>query len=308
MKKWILKAIVQKTISFLPKSQQLNFFFQKYVTKGVQLSDEYFYDRLEHAKNHINSYRKWTNKYTASSSLELGTGWYPVIPISLYLIGVQHIHTLDISPLMTKERILTTIERILESYNQGTLQEYYIPDTGKLAQLEYLSKHGTALTFEALLQELQMTYLIEDARDTKLPNDSMDLIHSNNTFEHIYPTILKPILSEFNRVLQKKEGIQSHFIDMSDHFAHFDTSITIYNFLKFSTSKWKIIDNAIQPQSRLRIDDYIEMYRSLALPIVDSWYRAGDVEALKTVDIHPDFLKYSLERNAISHCHFITKM
>jgi hypothetical protein len=58
MKKWILKAIVQKTISYMPFSSSINYVFQKYVTKGVYLTDEYFYDRLGHAKAHIEAYNK----------------------------------------------------------------------------------------------------------------------------------------------------------------------------------------------------------------------------------------------------------
>lgn len=56
MKKWILKAIVQKTISFLPFKHRINYFFQKHITKGVNLGDEYFYDRLEHARQHLQNY------------------------------------------------------------------------------------------------------------------------------------------------------------------------------------------------------------------------------------------------------------
>ena len=52
MKKWKQKAIVQKIISYLPFGQNINYLFQKYVTKGENLNDEYFLDRLNHAKTH----------------------------------------------------------------------------------------------------------------------------------------------------------------------------------------------------------------------------------------------------------------
>ncbi len=87
MKKWILKAIVQKTISFLPFKHQINFLFQKYVTKGVYLSDEYFEDRLIHAANHLKGSKKLSGNTVPDKTLELGTGWYPVVPIVFYLCG-----------------------------------------------------------------------------------------------------------------------------------------------------------------------------------------------------------------------------
>ena len=64
-----------------------------------------------------------------------------------------------------------------------------------------------------------------------LQKESVDFICSNNTFEHIPQEILRDILVEFKRVLHPN-GLMSHFIDMSDHFAHFDSRITIYNFLQ----------------------------------------------------------------------------
>ena len=51
----------------------------------------------------------------------------------------------------------------------------------------------------------------------------------------------------------KPDGLHSHFIDMSDHFAHMDSSISIYHFLRYSEAQWKRIDNSIQPQNRWRL-------------------------------------------------------
>ena len=84
MATWKIKAVVQKVISFLPASHKINYLFQKYITKGVILSDEYFYDRLGHAAFHAKAFIQNKSK-TPNSTLELGTGWYPVVPISMYL-------------------------------------------------------------------------------------------------------------------------------------------------------------------------------------------------------------------------------
>ena len=72
MKKWKQKAIVQKIISYLPFSRKINFLFQKYVTKGVTLSDEYFYDRLGHVSGHIKSYQQYAENAIPANCLEIG--------------------------------------------------------------------------------------------------------------------------------------------------------------------------------------------------------------------------------------------
>ncbi len=308
MKKWILKAIVQKTISYLPFSHNINYIFQKYVTKGVYLSDEYFYDRLGHAKEHIDAFALHSTQKTPSSCLELGTGWYPIVPICFFLIGVEKTYSVDISFLTSKERIKTTLEKILDAEKKGRLRNYIQYDLTKLEELQAILENYQALSLENILEKLHLIYLIEDARQLSLADNSIDLVNSNNTFEHIYPEILIPILADFKRVVNKKNGIMSHFIDMSDHFAHFDKTINIYNFLQYSDATWARIDNSIQPQSRLRFEEYKQIYRDLEIPISTESYRLGNIVDLAKVKLDDKYAKNSKESNAISHCHFISVM
>ena len=147
--------------------------------------------------------------------------------------------------------------------------------------------------------------LLADARNLSIENDAIDFICSNNTFEHIPREILSAILLEFKRVLHPK-GMMSHFIDMSDHFAHFDSSITIYNFLKFSKKNWSLLDNSIQPQNRLRFRDYLEMYQLCELPVSREEIRKGSLEELGKVKVHAEFSGYTPQELAISHAYIIS--
>lgn len=307
MKIWVLKAIVQKTISYLPFSNSINYLFQKYVTKGVYLTDEYFGDKIGHAKDHIDSYRKYCGKDFPESSLEIGTGWYPVVPISLFLCGTDKIYSVDISALTNKERILTTVQKFKLYHDSGKLASFVPFKKERYEVLEQILKSADSLTLDQITAMLNLTYMVKDARKLPFENESIDLVNSNNTFEHIYPEILTPILKEFKRIV-KREGLQSHAIDMSDHFAHFDKSINIYNFLRFSDSRWSMIDNSIQPQSRLRFYDYVKIYSDLDIAITEQSYRKGDLEALKTIPLDPKYKTHTPEEVAISHCYLVSKM
>src|ERR1051325_9580592 len=121
--KWIAKAIVQKGISFLPYSHTINFLFQKYVTRGVYLSDEYFEDRLIHCANHYKNFRKY-NSTRDFSHLEIGTGWYPVVPAGMFLYGAASITTVDLTRLSTEEYTHITLRKFLEYYHSGRLQKF----------------------------------------------------------------------------------------------------------------------------------------------------------------------------------------
>lgn len=308
MKKWILKAIVQKIISYLPLKHKFNYFFQKYVTKGVDLTDEYFFDRLKNASNHIKSYMKISGKMFPENCLELGTGWYPTVPLTYFLTGADRIFSVDISFLTSKKRIKNTLEKFIICNQKGILSNYinFIPE--RLSILENLLQNYEQYSLEEVLQKLKITYLIEDARKLSLNENSINLISSNNTFEHIYPHILKPILTEFKRVVNKENGVMSHLIDMSDHFSHLDKSINVYNFLQFSDNQWKWIDNSIQPQSRLRIYDYRTIYQDLNIPITEEVFSDGNLNELNSIKLDDKFSDKSLKEIAISNCHFISDM
>ena len=306
IKKWVLKAIVQKGISFLPNSHRLNFFFQKHITKGVELTDYYFEDRLIHAKKHIDSFDKYAT-VDLKTTLELGTGWYPVVPIAMFLRGAERIYTADISSLTNPENILTTINYFIDYHSKGKLRNYLKVDENRMATLIALSKGSQTIDIQLVKDKMNIGFLIGDIRKVVLKNQSIDLIHSNNTFEHVYPNVLKGILNKF-KTLASKGGIMSHFVDMSDHFAHFDTSINIYNFLRFSNQQWNWIDNSIQPQNRWRLSDYLSLYKELSIDISETDLREGNINEVKSIKLAHQFQKYDLKDLAVSHCYLISKM
>jgi len=308
LSKWKLKAVVQKTISFFPQQEKLNYFFQKYITRAVNLNDEHFANKMMHSQDHIKFFNKHGITHPQMQIIELGSGWYPVVPIMMYLSKSGQVTSVDIQSWMTKETQLTTIRKFIEWREKGKLQKYITNiDEERWNTLVEIDQNPGNHNLETINKSIGLKLLLQDARSLKLKDQSIDFICSNNTFEHIYPNVLNGILLEFKRVI-KPGGVMSHFIDMSDHFAHFDKSITIYNFLKYSEKKWKLIDNDIQPQNRLRFKDYLTMYEKIALPITETEIRKGNLEDLRKQKIHQEYSNYSEAELAISHCYIISKM
>jgi SAM-dependent methyltransferase len=307
MAKWQLKAIVQKTISFLPYKEKVNFFFQKYVTKGVYLNDEHFEYKLDAARDHIRFYNKYgeTKRHDAIA-LELGTGWYPIVPTILYLSDFKESVSVDISNWMNVDRQIIAFTRILEYYDRGLLKNY-APEVNveKIEVLRNICKNRNQFTIDEINEKINLRYLIMDATSLNFGNDHFDFICSNNTFEHIYKSVLEKILSEFKRVL-KEDGVMSHFIDLSDHFAHMDGSINIYNFLQFSQRQWNFIDNSIQPQNRLRWTDYLKMYKDLNITVKEEEFRKGSIDLLSEVTLDAQYQTYNPEELAISHGYIVS--
>ncbi len=305
MHKWKWKALAQKGISFLPFKYRINTLFQRYLTRGLVLTEAHFTDKLTVAGDHIRYLRHYLPEKTEAVCLELGTGWYPIVPLALYLSDCGEIHTLDIASHLKKANLLLAMERLL-GLGEENLREKHIPrlNEARFRQLQELHAQASELGLADLLHRLRIYPLLGDARKLAFPDRTFDLICSNNTFEHIYPEVLKAILGEFHRVL-KDDGIMSHFIDMTDHFEHFDKSITIYNFLRYSEKAWSRIDNAIQPQNRLRFPDYQDLYHATGFAILEEATRPGDLEALRRVPLAEPFRSYAPEELAISHAHLV---
>lgn len=306
MKKWILKAVIQKTISFLPFKHRINFLFQKYITKGVRLSDDFFIDKIIHASNHLMYFKKYNSK-TSFKALELGSGWYPVIPIYLYLHGASEIFSIDIAQHITIKSFKETLMKFSEYFEKEDFKPYFnnIQEERKSLISKYVNDINEN-NFTEILLKFNIQFQIQDARKTTFDDNFFDLITSNNTFEHIYPVILEGILKEFKRILNVS-GIMSHFIDMSDHFSHLDKSINIYNFLKFKESKWKFIDNSIQPQNRLRINQYKEIIAKQDFQILEEENRAGNEKLIENINLAVPFSNFLSQDNAVSHSHLVLK-
>ncbi|MBI4930712.1 MAG: class I SAM-dependent methyltransferase [Bacteroidetes bacterium] len=306
MGKWILKAIVQKGISFLPYSHNINFLFQKYVTRGVYLSDEYFEDRLNHCREHYKNFRKY-NSTKDFSHLEIGTGWYPVVPAGMFLYGASSITTVDLTRLSNPAFTLATLRKFSEYQNNGKLEKF-LPDISHDRLKIVLSEAANpSKDFFDLLEKHNIVYMVMDARKLHLADASIDLVTSNNTFEHIYPGILEGILEKM-KLLCKKGGVMSHAIDLSDHFAHMDDTITLYNFLKFSDSAWKWIDNSVQPMNRMRIYEYRNLYKKHSIPITEEINREFNLADYNKVKVDEKFLTYSAKENAVSHSSLVSVM
>ncbi len=304
MTRWILKAAVQKTISVMPYRHRLNYFFQKYVTKGAHLTDELFEDKLTHCGSHVAAFEKYA-RTEKDSSLEIGTGWYPVVPIGLYLSGFSTVVSIDISPLISRDSIIAAINRYSDYSMTGRLSTF-LPnvDEARLNNARDLASRN--LNSSDMMSEMGIHLVVGDASSTDFPANSFSLIHSNNTLEHIYPDVLRRIFREFNRTLHPL-GVMSHNIDMSDHFAHLDKTITNFNFLKFTDGQWRLIDNSIQPQNRLRISDFERMLGDSGFEVIERRDRVGTVEQLHSIRLSERYSTYPEEELLATHSNLISR-
>jgi SAM-dependent methyltransferase len=289
IKKWILKAIVQKLISILPFSFRINYFLQLHVTRRVRLSDEFLDTMIGHQQEAESYWNRHGAEIRGARILELGTGWHPVIPVLYFLSGAAGIVTIDLRPLIRKENLRQLLSRITELDRTSRLSGMmrYI-EPGRVATLETLLSSWNDHTVEDIMSRLRIHQWIGNAARLDFEDDSFDLCTSVNVLEHVDQDSVEPIVRELRRVI-KSGGLHYHAIGTYDHFVHADKTISKFNYLKFSKSQWSFIDNSIQPQNRLRLSWFRDLFSALGIDIKDELLWEAEPEELSGIKVHPDF-------------------
>jgi hypothetical protein len=295
MSKWILKAAVQGFFSFLPNSQGWNEFVKRRLLKRC-LDRERFEYKLGQCREHLRNYfERATSGKDSFAAFELGTGFHPVIPICLYLCGAQKVWTADASRLLDSKRVLETSELMVRYAESGVLGGWLpMARQDRVDGLKNLRASGESLSAQALLEMLNIHYLVCDARYTGLKRLSVDLFVSNNTLEHVPLEIIPGIFSEFRRIAAQG-AVMSHFIDICDHYAYADRSITPYNYLKYPSRTWRFFNNSLHYQNRLRVSDYRKMHRDAGFNIIREDDEKDPPEVLGGMRVAEEFSHYPPE-------------
>jgi hypothetical protein len=266
MPHWLLKASTQKVISWLPRSDSLNYVFQKHVTKTAQLRPDWFDHKVDQAARHLSNWNRAKRPDRPHRAMELGTGWHPVVPLALGLAGVEEVLSIDRTMLVRPVNVAAVLRMFIQASNDGRLAERLVvlrPD--RLDIMRSLAANPEVAATR--LTEVGVNFLVGDARNTDLSSASIDLFTSNNTFEHIPPDVLLNILVEMRR-LAAPDAVLSHFVDLSDHYSHFDSSLSPYNFLRYSEPQWRLLNNNLVFQNRLRVSGYRGLFNAAGLKLI----------------------------------------
>lgn len=252
--KWIAKACAAKVFSYLPMGSEIHYYFQRRITKSLPCSDIVFNRRVATALTHLDNFRQCGSGAPVSEAafFEFGAGWDLQIPLTYCYLGVRSQTIIDIRRGARPELIADSIGRLDKHFQ---------------TQSAICGDSASPLSLDRL-EQLGITYLAPvNAANTGLRPQSFDFISNTDTLEHIPVSDLTSILQECFRLL-KPGGVMSCLIDLTDHYAHIDSSISCYNFLKFSPSVWALANSPALFQNRLRYPDYLDLARRAGFRLV----------------------------------------
>jgi SAM-dependent methyltransferase len=301
--KWLIKALFQKTVSFIPGSTNINYFFQSKVFKNLPRNDNEFLNIIREGILHNNMYEKYNSSKGLSNVkfFEFGAGWDLIIPVLYSCIGVKSQTIVDLYLNVRYDLIedtLTKIKKYKDEIESICQKKIKVSDTTTINCLDDIEKL------------FGIRYLAPyDARKTNLPDESFDFISNTATLEHIPYEDLIQIFRECRRIL-KKNGIISCIIDLKDHYSYFDKSISYYNFLKFSDEAFGKFNSSVFSQNRLRYKDYIGIFKKCNYDIIYEkidYPDENDIGVLKNLKVNKKFDTNDYISLGIKGIHIILK-
>jgi SAM-dependent methyltransferase len=286
---WKTKGIIQKTLSILPGGSMCNYFLQKSV--GQLRSDATI--RMTFEKDVTVLFEKMAKLSLDPASariLEIGTGWLPVFPLSLALAGFRNTRTVDINRHLREPAVRRTLLTLEAYLDHPTFQPFATPE-------QVHDNYQKLIRSQNILATAGIDYQAPcNAASTGWKPGSLDLITSNNVFEHVPVPVLLDLFVEAKRLL-RPSGHVLHCVNCGDHYAYGDSSITQINYLSFSEAEWNRWNNSIQYQNRLRPIDFIQMadHHGLHIDLAQYTTKPGYMKQLENMVIAPEFRHYSLE-------------
>lgn len=289
-KHWKVKGVIQGLLSHVPFGVQINSALQK---ASGDLSD--FEDHLGRKIQDFHFYadqsRKAFGRLDGLEIVEIGTGWFPLLPVLFSLCGAKRIWTFDKTPHLNAALTFRGLKALAP--HLPTISAWVeLPVADLERRLEQMIR--TAPHIHALLAQARIRYQAPgDASDTKLPNAGVDLVFSNSVLEHVPKAVMQALFAESARIL-RPHGVAVHGVNCGDHYAHFDRQITQLNFLQFTERQWSFWNNDLLYQNRLRPSDFKTLLEASNLDVLFERRsaRPGCAEAFQAMRIAPDFDRY----------------
>jgi SAM-dependent methyltransferase len=301
---WRLKGLVQKSLSHAPGGRRLNDHLQR--TFGeLRRFERNVAAKVEDWNLSLRYLGEVGFSLSGSVLVEIGTGWYPALPICFSIAGVKRVITYDAVRHLDASltfRMIAVLETHLDSIAEdcGT--------SSAEVRMRY-QKLVHAKDVYALLRCAEVEYRAPtDARITELPSNSVDLVYSNSVMEHVPRDEIRDIMKESVRIL-RPGGLALHNIACNDHYAFTDRRISFVNYLQFSESQWRWWNNSFQYQNRLRPSEFLELAAKAGLNVIYKQIavRPGTADALAKIQLAPEFRRFSSEDLAATSVDFIAQ-
>ena len=270
-KQLIIKKSIVARIPFSSKLREIKRKIFGYPPDSSNL--ELTIDNYERIKSAI---EKSGETIQGSIILEIGSGWFPTIPILLVRDGAKKVIMSDLNIHMDEITFWETAAYLKNRF----------PNDDYIQSLTNFSS-------------LPIDYLAP-FHISSLSDRSLDIIISRTVLEHIPKSKMYNLFSSLRPKISDA-GLMVHLVDHSDHFEHQDKSISRVNFLTWSEEKHALINFLIKSgENRMRHHEYQKVFMDSGYEVIneESDLDTKTLEAVTGLDLVYPYLKMQPEQLA----------
>ncbi len=299
--KWMLKCAAFQALSRLPGGRPLYHASQRWITGNTEQTE----GRLSGKIQQTLKYWQWLQTNESASwpeeavHLELGTGWLPSVPITLYALGTQRQYLVDISPHMQPAAVVRTTEIFHKVAPRAGMQFKRMPPIPDGAQSLQATLEPFGMTYAAPYDELARSI----AGTVGFVTATHMLLHLNR------PTLLEVFRSMHHLLRPGGYFLAQHHLRQL--FDGLESRTSPFYSLRYPDWVWEnIINSPMMSYNRLRPVDYRETLEEAGFDLAHFEVEPGQPRDLARLDearIHPMFERYSREDLAARHLFFVAR-
>lgn len=177
-----------------------------------------------------------SRSFTGARVLEIGTGWFPSVPIALALRGAREVIMVDRERHQDPVTFKSTVRHLRQGFPEFA-----------------------ALSADARFEHFPFRYLAPfDANE--LADASVDVVVSRAVLEHIPEAVIEQLMRQLSGKLSR-QGVMVHCVDHSDHLSHKDKRLSMVNFLTWPDWQHSLVNKLTREgENRLCHSDYIRLF------------------------------------------------
>jgi SAM-dependent methyltransferase len=301
---WRIKGLLQKTLGALPWGETLHYRLQRRFG-GMRNPRREILLKIDDWELMTKQLRTVGAEIPGATLMEVGSGWYPALPLACYLGGAARVYTCDLNRLLKPELMRLCVDALGDELPRiATACQEPLADVQ--ARYRRLLAAGGARDPAALSDGVIQYRAPADAADPGLEDGAIDIVFSNSVLEHVPPDAIDRLHRGSLRLL-RPGGWVFHSVNCGDHYAYVDPKVHQLNYLQFSDPQWAFWNNRFLYQNRLRAHQLVGAAREAGFEILldTSQARPQRLEQLRAMKIASEFAGIPEEKLCITTVDFI---
>jgi SAM-dependent methyltransferase len=277
MLKYVMTATALKAFSVSPATKRVYRMLGNTVGQRRRTQRGLRSSYVARAKQLLALCERYCAVHSGDRVLEIGTGWLhweSTIIRLFYDVEATLFDVWDNRNFEAYKRWLDQLESIID-------QEIDMAPIQSARVHHLLRAISKARSFDEVYRLLDFRYAIDAyGLPVQLPSNHFAAIYSYNVLEHVHRSILPDFGKEIYRLL-KSGGYSFHRIDLGDHLADYDASVSPKNYLRYSDKVWRrYFENDVQYFNRVQRPEWLEIFQQAGLEELEEESQYVDLDAI----------------------------